>query len=63
MRVFNSYLQLCSLSYWGPSGGPAGPRMGAKHSNYTDIDMGPNAIENGNAKANTAAGATGTSAA
>lgn len=40
MRVFNSYLQLCSLSYWGPSGGPAGPRMGSKSANYFDNENG-----------------------
>ena len=27
MKVFNTYVQFCSLSYWGPQGGPAGPKM------------------------------------
>ena len=25
MKVFNTYVQFCSLAYWGPSGGPAAP--------------------------------------
>jgi hypothetical protein len=28
MKVFNSYVQFCSLSYWGPQGGPQAPKMG-----------------------------------
>lgn len=27
MKVFNTYMQFCSLAYWGPSGGPVAPRM------------------------------------
>lgn len=27
MKVFNTYVQFCSLAYWGPSGGPSAPKM------------------------------------
>ena len=27
MKVFNTYVQFCSLSYWGPQGGPTAPKM------------------------------------
>ena len=27
MKVFNTYVQFCSLSYWGPQGGPVAPKM------------------------------------
>lgn len=30
MRVFNTYVQFCSLSYWGPAGGPTGPQIGSQ---------------------------------
>ena len=28
MKVFNTYVQFCSLSYWGPQGGPQAPKIG-----------------------------------
>lgn len=54
MRVFNSYLQLCSLSYWGPSGGPAGPKMGGAG----EVDTAVNATINGPNKTETGMGGT-----
>lgn len=39
MRIFNSYIQFCNMSYWGPTGGPAGPRMGKQNSEQEAMEQ------------------------
>jgi hypothetical protein len=36
--VLNSYIQMCNLAYWGPTGGPAAPKMNNKKGDIETND-------------------------
>ena len=46
MKVFNSYVQFCNLAYWGPSEGPAQPKM---NLNKKSADPSSKNLQNGDA--------------
>ena len=47
MKVFNTYVQFCSLSYWGPQGGPVAPKMNnQQNSEVAESSIIQNIIQN-----------------
>lgn len=47
MKVFNTYVQFCNFSYWGPQGGPVAPKMNQNaNQEVTESSIIQNIIQN-----------------